>query len=570
MSTANVQFLHGINRHDVKSLRQVIRNTEQRIEITKGLGFNQREQVRQENEAARVFEEQASKNEIVRDLLERFIEAYKYPDGDLLKVTEWFVTAAEAASSFQPGTDLYQQAVTAYGKALDDHGSELCRTRSVIKWPRQSPVYMAKDILTMTPEASPTKNVQFVRGNNGRHTSHPPTSDFNYDIYDVPASPAAGQNPSRPSTRARKPGPRAGEKRRLPVSTPAVKNTAKPSRPIAAMRKSGRLGKATRVSYEEEESDDDIRKEKGDDPMGSRQHQVHLLLRVQRDIGMWPETSIDHPSDEEMLDVDGYEDYQSRYDEADDEQAIGDKGNTAATEIKQVAEVAKPAKTVLRQWHQSDDVEEYITPREYPNLAFKPSMIDKSPNRAGSRRSRRTPKFPLLGIVNSNIKLQGCPHIRSKAHCAIRSAKKKLASAKPVPAKFDQADSTETIPDYPNGKPYHVAGILAEGFHQSNKAIEWCYLEQWEDSMEGGKRIVWDNTWEPVKLMKNQVLATVEGFDKILDWEYLDGPMSYEQALAMMEAREQEKERKPKAAPAPRGRGRPRKNAKIYVEDEED
>ncbi len=144
MSTANVQFLHGINRHDVKSLRQVIRNTEQRIEITKGLGFNQREQVRQENEAARVFEEQASKNEIVRDLLERFIEAYKYPDGDLLKVTEWFVTAAEAASSFQPGTDLYQQAVTAYGKALDDHGSELCRTRSVIKWPRQSPVYMAK------------------------------------------------------------------------------------------------------------------------------------------------------------------------------------------------------------------------------------------------------------------------------------------------------------------------------------------------------------------------------------------------------------------------------------------
>jgi len=26
-----------------------------------------------------------------------------------------------------------------------------------------------------------------------------------------------------------------------------------------------------------------------------------------------------------MLDVDGYEDYQSRYDEADDEQAIGDK-----------------------------------------------------------------------------------------------------------------------------------------------------------------------------------------------------------------------------------------------------
>ena len=132
----------------------------------------------------------------------------------------------------------------------------------------------------MTPEASPTKNVQFVRGNNGRHTSHPPTSDFNYDIYDVPASPAAGQNPSRPSTRARKPGPRAGEKRRLPVRSPAVKNTAKPSRPIAAMRKSGRLGKANRVSYEEEESDDDIRKEKGDDPMGSRQHQVHLLLRV--------------------------------------------------------------------------------------------------------------------------------------------------------------------------------------------------------------------------------------------------------------------------------------------------
>lgn len=44
---------------------------------------------------------------------------------------------------------------------------------------------------------------------------------------------------------------------------------------------------------------------------------------------------------------------------------------------------------------------------------------------------------------------------------------------------------------------------------------------------------MWDNTWEPVKLMKNQVLATVEGFDKILDREYLDGPMSYEQALGM-------------------------------------
>lgn len=144
MSTPNVQFLEGINRHDVKSLRQVIRNTEQRMETTKGLGFNQREQVRRENEAARVFEEQASKNQIVKDLLERIFEAHKYPDGELLEVIEWFVTAVEAASSFQPGTDLYQQAVTAYGKALDDHGSEVCRSRPVIKWPRQSPAHLAK------------------------------------------------------------------------------------------------------------------------------------------------------------------------------------------------------------------------------------------------------------------------------------------------------------------------------------------------------------------------------------------------------------------------------------------
>ena len=40
--------------------------------------------------------------------------------------------------------DAMQQRLLGYIKALDDHGSELCRTRSVIKWPRQSPVYMAK------------------------------------------------------------------------------------------------------------------------------------------------------------------------------------------------------------------------------------------------------------------------------------------------------------------------------------------------------------------------------------------------------------------------------------------
>ncbi|PVH87807.1 hypothetical protein DL98DRAFT_581044 [Cadophora sp. DSE1049] len=283
MSAENVKFLRGINRQDVKSLRQVIRNTEQRIGITKGMGFVQREKARRENEPARVCEEQASKNEIVKDLLERFFEASGFPDDELIKVAEWFVGTAEAAAKFKPSTDLYQKAVAAYGEVVEAHGSQLCLHLPKINWPKQRPKDLATDIPTVTPKATPEttpkttplKNVQFERGNHGGHDPIPSPSDSKYDIYEVPVSPKRGRWSSRYSTRGRKPSPRTGDKRRLPIGTPSGKNNVN-SPHQTGMRKSKRLGNISRQNYKEEESDDDVHKEE-DDPVGSGSDQ-HITM----------------------------------------------------------------------------------------------------------------------------------------------------------------------------------------------------------------------------------------------------------------------------------------------------